>query len=1290
MGFFGTIREITKNSGKLKSYEQEQRDRKAKREELYKSREYTPEELQRAKELGKNIIDVNDVMDNHSESIAENVEEMCEPIVTIAPLVGLVGSAVGSIKYIIGPSDKQLTKIREKYLNTEEAKNLYREIREQIEAKPNKKSEFYSNDLLSKNSIKSIEDAKLRKRAEQLYKKYLKEAKTPLNKMKYLAPAIIAGTTIVSFVGSILYATKLQVDSSKIARFQARGFLEDPKAFVNYTPEQIEQAKAELEANPELKKKRKNKDKKLKNGFFRGTWSLFKDRKAYKRYKAQDNDESKLVTRELTPEEIAKAQKDKEIIQNTVRYINNQAEINSENMEVAAQVFFNATPFLGAAIGGAIAWIFNKTGFIDKRINSIIKNNCSEETQKLKQIYEESAKKKAKGAFGIFDRLVKWGEFAGAAQDDLAQEVVENGVKKLKKASMSEQIKRGLVSGLTHKGIRNWSISLIAGFTTAIAGSLIGMKLQKSAARAGRYTAKRELEKDPRNFIGFTEEEYKQVEDVKSNEKKPSKIKEYATFLPRVMKEYWAYQKYRRGEYKQNQLLREQLQKQEVTEEQLVDAQNLQRKLFNTFEKVDDNSQVYSESTEAAIQIAQPVVQYGALALILTPIIIGITMVAKGKRDPGWALKKITGLLGSSSWLMKSKPVRAYLNSVAKNLSNTMATTTAPACKPLGAMLKNTDIVNEPIIELLPKIFKNQKTALQDLSKMSKQQMDDCLLEIERMLYKDDTKVNMLIDMFTGKIKNIAPDAIDLDAHKISKREIRDIVFRLRHTPHEDRVDMLKSIFNRKEFTELSIERRNQITSKLDSILPESLRLETILGKTGVLSKIEIKTETIHKLVQEMKALPEDVISIMGGKENIEIIEEFLEKHLDDSTNILSDLLKDAKTQNAFGRIINNMNTVLDKLKQQPGLVKENSVISQLMSHEIKLPKIILKFGKELAESVDNPDKMAGFVQKWTQKVQKPRELFKLAKRGKTQKVAVQTLVDGIPSLKEGIPVPKQIDDLLQNIVKNIDDEANCKKALEEFTNALESSEFLEYFVGKDAKYIKANPKAYKFPVPKELAVAVQNLQKGIDNPKELKKAILEVGQVINEYKANGINKSETVLTSIEELTGGLKKSIQRLKKYNARDIKAMISMDPKGALNSLESKIKNLSEADFEKWASWISKEDALKIMADFKKILNNVPEKELKNIMKKAVEEFQKDPDTFMKMMSSKEKTLELVMTPGLQKTLAVTGVSWAVLSVGISYAINAWLAEMELKAGRLGVMKSLESLSDDRYYADVIAKN
>ena len=65
---------------------------------------------------------------------------------------------------------------------------------------------------------------------------------------------------------------------------------------------------------------------------------------------------------------------------------------------------------------------------------------------------------------------------------------------------------------------------------------------------------------------------------------------------------------------------------------------------------------------------------------------------------------------------------------------------------------------------------------------------------------------------------------------------------------------------------------------------------------------------------------------------------------------------------------------------------------------------------------------------------------------------------------------------------------------------------------------------------------------------------------------------------------------------------------------------------------------------------------------------------------------KIKSIFMTPQLEKALTVAGISWTVFSFAMAYVIQAWLANMQLKAGRLGVMKAMESLDDPAYYANI----
>lgn len=91
MDFFNSLSQVAKNRNNFKRWEENQRNENAQREELAKKRQHTPEELQKAKEFGNTIVDVIDVMDNHSENVAENVETAIDPLSQLATLAGLFG-----------------------------------------------------------------------------------------------------------------------------------------------------------------------------------------------------------------------------------------------------------------------------------------------------------------------------------------------------------------------------------------------------------------------------------------------------------------------------------------------------------------------------------------------------------------------------------------------------------------------------------------------------------------------------------------------------------------------------------------------------------------------------------------------------------------------------------------------------------------------------------------------------------------------------------------------------------------------------------------------------------------------------------------------------------------------------------------------------------------------------------------------------------------------------------------------------------------------------------------------
>lgn len=797
MDFFNSLSQVAQNGENFKKWEQEQRDNEAQRKALYERRNYSPEEIESAKQFGERIIDVVDIMDNHSENVAENVETAVSPVVSLAPLAATLLTGAYWVKKIVPQADDEIWNIKKQIcLDNEKAQNLAYEITKDIrESRPNKE-EFLERYFTSKRKVQQIANPELRAKAMEIYKEYSKKVK-PYNRKLWGGGIGVVASGVLAFIGATIYAAKLQVDSSKIARYQARKILEDPKAFVNYTPEQIAAAKKYIEEHPELKKQKRKE--KLKSGMFKSIINIFRDRRDYLNAKKTNSDTSKKVTRTLTPDEIVQAKKDKEVIQRSVRLINNEAEKYSENMEVAAGIILGSTPIVGGLCGWLTGVVMNKTGLTDKIVKNIVDKNGSEEA---KQAYARFKELKS-GAPGYTTR---WSKFVNKlmADDykenaDLAADAVKRG--KAKK-DFIKPFKKAFAAGMSHRWFNSKIIGLIGAFVSAIPAALIALKLQKSSARAGRYTAKRELEKDPRNFIGYTEEDLQEVKDVKGEKETfGQKLKEYALFVPNVLKQYYAYEKYKRTEFKDHQLLLDQLQKSEVTDEQLLDAKNLQRKLFNTFEKVDDNSQIYSESMEAATEILQPFALSAGVLVAVFPLIYAGFQIGRGKITAAsaldWTIKKIAG----ASNFLKSKTFKKYLKDVSEKIPHKVGNVELQN-KPVAALLQGMDFDNDTIGVLGSKLANNLNAISDQFRNMSNYKQVTMLKNIETAINNlaniadiQETEYRPLIDRFNKFIKELQKDTYDSDL-RADMLDVLCMDTRILKTMSEERFQQIVSRYN--------------------------------------------------------------------------------------------------------------------------------------------------------------------------------------------------------------------------------------------------------------------------------------------------------------------------------------------------------------------------------------------------------------------------------------------------------------------------------------------------------------
>lgn len=912
MNIIRSLNDIRSNKDNFRKWEAEQRLDEAKRDALSKSNPPSSQELKSAKDYGKTIIDVVDIMDQHSEDVAENVEMATAGAFGFLPLAALFGTGYLSLKTIFEPAWEKKWKAKELFLKNNNSK--IKELIEKIEKEhPELKNKLWERRFLNKEQIEKLKiSAELKKEAATIAKEWFKATKD-FRRKNVISVAIPVISTIATFIGTNLYGTKLQVDSSKVARFQARKVLEDPKYFVKYTPEQIAEAKRilaeEKEKDPKGKKKL-NTDK-LKGGFFKGIFNVLKDNKEYKIWKANDTDESKKVDRPLTKEELINAQKDQEVIHRVVRKINNNAENYSERMELASNIIINGTPILGLIGGKIVATIINKTKILDYYTEKLVENFKNEEIKaaynKIKLMDPKASLIHKAKTFKEFMSDVFDAKIADSASEskkltseakEISEEAAKYAKKGLKSASFNEIKTKALTVALATPFARNKIIAGIGALVTGLAGAIIGLKLQKASARAGRFVAKQELEKDPSNFIGYTKEELDSKKIDENSLKKESVIKTYLNFLPTVFKDYFAYKKYVKKDLKTEKELQDTLVKVNVSDEQLKDAKNLQRKLFNTFEKVDDKSQDYSESVESATEIAQPFLYYGAFLTMLSPAIVLGIQTLRGKVNPTVVVQKTISVLSKASKFLKSKFFKGNLEQVAKNVSDKVAEIKLTD-KPLKKFMEGisfVDIFNkaknmdfEGIQEILLKKVDSMTIAdfqaavkkLQELPFIEGNEMLENLSKIaeHRLRNKEELieGINSIFDdLIQGKKEILVPLKENLKEAGIDSKIIQGALKEVKNVS-KDFIPSFNDIFGRfkNEIKDMSEEELKKFLAGKENFLPirgidfSELNKTKILDTLNNVEKIfnnipkeELKS-IFNKFLEELGKNPDEVIELV-------------------------------------------------------------------------------------------------------------------------------------------------------------------------------------------------------------------------------------------------------------------------------------------------------------------------------------------------------------------------------------------------------------------------------------------
>ena len=154
-----------------------------------------------------------------------------------------------------------------------------------------------------------------------------------------------------------------------------------------------------------------------------------------------------------------------------------------------------------------------------------------------------------------------------------------------------------------------------------VVASIYQAAIQKEASRIGRFKVKQELLNNPEKLVYVSDEATGEIKDVVIEK---NKKQSFFRFLIDVWKDKKAYDNYKKTDALHEKQFMEGVRKLELSKEQLEDAKQLQQNTFMTFNKVDDNSQKYSESVEATGNaIAAPIVMIASL------IGVGVGMAGK-------------------------------------------------------------------------------------------------------------------------------------------------------------------------------------------------------------------------------------------------------------------------------------------------------------------------------------------------------------------------------------------------------------------------------------------------------------------------------------------------------------------------------------------------------------------------------------------------------------------------------------------------------------------------------------
>ena len=265
--------------------------------------------------------------------------------------------------------------------------------------------------------------------------------------------------------------------------------------------------------------------------------------------------------------------------------------------------------------------------------------------------------------------LTKLVEKIDIASQDYAENA-ELGVSALITAvfAFSSLMDMGLTKLMTAMKVKSASVisTALKVFTVAATAgtSIASASISKEASRIGRFKIKDYLSKHPESLVYVPDEATGEISDVEiEGYHKPG----FFHFMRHVWGDNRRYQKYKKNEANDEKRFYKALENIEITPEQEKDAKRLQKNTFMTFNKVDHNSQKYSESVEALGQsVSYPIISVASLigAVLGTPYLF---KSAKGGFEQVKNFSKYFSIIILST--LPSMAINAYITQKQKRAS---------------------------------------------------------------------------------------------------------------------------------------------------------------------------------------------------------------------------------------------------------------------------------------------------------------------------------------------------------------------------------------------------------------------------------------------------------------------------------------------------------------------------------------------------------------------------------------------------------------------------------------------